>query len=170
MLGTGDLSELALGWCAYGVGDQMSHYAINASIPKTLIQFLIRWVADTRQFNHDASSVLHAILNTEISPELIPGRTDSDQPTQRTEAIIGPYELQDFNLYYTTRFGYLPTKIAFLAYCSWHDRMQGSWPNIPESRRHEYTIGEIKHWLQVFAYRFFRPINSNAVVSLTHLR
>ncbi len=156
VLGTGDLSELALGWCTYGVGDQMSHYAINASIPKTLIQFLIRWVADTRQFNHDASRILHAILNTEISPELISGRTDSDQPAQRTEAIIGPYELQDFNLYYTTRFGYLPTKIAFLAYCSWHDRMQGCWPNIPESRRHKYTIGEIKHWLQVFVYWFFQ--------------
>ena len=156
VLGTGDLSELALGWCTYGVGDQMSHYAINASIPKTLLQFLIRWVADTQQFDRDASSVLYAILNTEISPELIPGKAGSDQPFQRTEAIIGPYELQDFNLYYTTRFGYLPTKIAFLAYCSWHDRTQGHWPHIPESQQHQYTIGEIKHWLQVFAYRFFQ--------------
>ena len=156
VLGTGDLSELALGWCTYGVGDQMSHYAINASIPKTLIQFLIRWIADTQQLSHDASRVLYEILNTEISPELIPGRTESEQPAQRTEAFIGPYELQDFNLYYTTRFGYLPTKIAFLAYCSWHDRTQGRWPNIPENRRHQYTIGEIKHWLQVFAYRFFQ--------------
>ncbi|PSJ17010.1 NAD(+) synthase [Nitrosomonas supralitoralis] len=156
VLGTGDLSELALGWCTYGVGDHMSHYAINASIPKTLIQFLIRWVADTQQLCQDARSVLYAILNTEISPELIPGKMDSNYPAQRTEAIIGPYELQDFNLYYTTRFGYLPTKIAFLAYCSWHDRMQGCWPNIIESRRHQYTIGEIKHWLQVFVYRFFQ--------------
>jgi|CXWL01.1.fsa_nt_gi NAD+ synthase (glutamine-hydrolysing) len=156
VLGTGDLSELALGWCTYGIGDHMSHYAINASIPKTLIQFLIRWVADTQQLNHGASSILHAILDTEISPELVPGKPDSDQPSQRTEAIIGPYELQDFNLYYTIRFGYLPTKIAFLAYCSWHDRAQGCWPNIPENRRHQYTMGEIKHWLQVFVYRFFQ--------------
>ncbi|MBS0298688.1 MAG: NAD(+) synthase [Proteobacteria bacterium] len=156
VLGTGDLSELALGWCTYGVGDQMSHYAINASVPKTLIQFLIRWVADTQRLGSDASQVLQAILNTEISPELIPGKTDSDQPAQRTETIIGPYELQDFNLYYTSRFGYLPEKIAFLAYCSWHDRTLGRWPGIPEHKRNQYTIGEIKHWLQVFAYRFFQ--------------
>ncbi|MDE2388145.1 MAG: NAD(+) synthase [Betaproteobacteria bacterium] len=156
VLGTGDLSELALGWCTYGVGDQMSHYAINASVPKTLIQFLIRWVADTQQLGSDASKILRAILNTEISPELIPGAAGSDQPTQRTEAVIGPYELQDFNLYYTTRFGYLPTKIAFLAYCSWHDRTLGRWPGIPENKRSQYSIGEIKHWLQVFAYRFFQ--------------
>ncbi|MBS0424725.1 MAG: NAD(+) synthase [Proteobacteria bacterium] len=156
VLGTGDLSELALGWCTYGVGDQMSHYAINASVPKTLIQFLIRWVADTQQLGGDASQILRAILNTEISPELIPGATDGSQPAQRTEAVIGPYELQDFNLYYTTRFGYLPTKIAFLAYCSWHDRTLGRWPGIPENKRNQYSIGEIKHWLQVFAYRFFQ--------------
>jgi NAD+ synthase (glutamine-hydrolysing) len=157
VLGTSNLSELALGWCTYGVGDQMSHYAINASIPKTLIQFLIRWVADTQQLNHGESDVLHAILDTEISPELVPGKTGSKQPSQQTEAIIGPYELQDFNLYYITRFGYLPTKIAFLAYCSWRDRAQGYWYSIiPEHRRHQYTIGEIKHWLQVFIYRFFQ--------------
>jgi NAD+ synthase (glutamine-hydrolysing) len=155
VLGTGDLSELALGWCTYGVGDHMSHYAINASVPKTLIQFLIRWVADTHQFGTSTSNVLRAILDTEISPELVPGEAGS-QPTQRTEDIIGPYELQDFNLYYTTRFGYLPTKIAFLAYCSWRDRTQGRWPNIPEDKRNQYTIGEIKHWLHVFAYRFFQ--------------
>ncbi|HNP52719.1 MAG TPA: NAD(+) synthase [Nitrosomonas nitrosa] len=156
VLGTGDLSELALGWCTYGVGDHMSHYAINASVPKTLIQFLIRWIADTDQLGEHASTVLRAILDTEISPELIPGKTGSNQPAQRTEAIIGPYELQDFNLYYTIRFGYLPTKIAFLAYCSWRDRSQGRWPSIPENQRNQYTIGEIKHWLNVFAYRFFQ--------------
>lgn len=156
VLGTGDLSELALGWCTYGVGDHMSHYAINASVPKTLIQFLIRWIADTDQLGHEVSRVLRSILDTEISPELIPGETDGTQPAQRTEAIIGPYELQDFNLYYTIRFGYLPSKIAFLAYCCWRDRTQGRWPNIPEDRRNQYTIGEIKHWLQVFAYRFFQ--------------
>jgi NAD+ synthase (glutamine-hydrolysing) len=156
VLGTGDLSELALGWCTYGVGDHMSHYAINASVPKTLIQFLIRWVADTQQLGAPASEVLRAILETEFSPELVPGTVDGDQPSQRTEAIVGPYELQDFNLYYTTRLGYAPTKIAFLAYCCWHDRTQGRWPAIPEAQRRQYSIGEIKHWLGVFAYRFFQ--------------
>lgn len=156
VLGTGDLSELALGWCTYGVGDHMSHYAINASVPKTLIQFLIRWIADTSQLGDNTSEVLRVILETEISPELVPGETGSNQPAQRTEAVIGPYELQDFNLYYTTRFGYPPTKIAFLAYCSWRDRTLGRWPNIPEERQNQYTISEIKHWLQVFAYRFFQ--------------
>jgi NAD+ synthase (glutamine-hydrolysing) len=156
VLGTGDLSELALGWCTYGVGDHMSHYAINASVPKTLIQFLIRWVADTQQLGASASQVLRAILETEFSPELVPGTVDGDQPSQRTEAIVGPYELQDFNLYYTTRLGYAPTKIAFLAYCCWHDRTQGRWPDIPEAQRRQYSISEIKHWLGVFAYRFFQ--------------
>jgi NAD+ synthase (glutamine-hydrolysing) len=156
VLGTGDLSELALGWCTYGVGDHMSHYAINASVPKTLIQFLIRWVADTRQLGEQTSQVLRAILDTEVSPELVPGAADGDQPSQLSEDVVGPYELQDFHLYYTTRWGYLPTKIAFLAYCAWRDRTQGRWPDIPEERRHQYTIGEIKHWLRVFAYRFFQ--------------
>ena len=156
VLGTGDLSELALGWCTYGVGDHMSHYAVNASVPKTLIQFLIRWVADTEQLGGEAGAILRAILDTEFSPELVPGSTDGDQPSQKTEAVVGPYELQDFTLYYITRLGYLPTKIAFLAYCCWRDRAQGRWPDIPEDRRQQYTIGEIKHWLSVFAYRFFQ--------------
>jgi NAD+ synthase (glutamine-hydrolysing) len=156
VLGTGDLSELALGWSTYGVGDHMSHYNVNASVPKTLIQYLIRWVADTEQLGAEASAVLRAILETEFSPELIPGDVDGDQPSQRTEAVVGPYELQDFHLYYTTRLGYLPTKVAFLAYCSWYDRTRGRWPDIPEERRHEYTIGEIKRWLSVFLWRFFQ--------------
>jgi NAD+ synthase (glutamine-hydrolysing) len=156
VLGTGDLSELALGWCTYGVGDHMSHYAVNASVPKTLIQFLIRWVAETNQLGKQASQVLEAILDTEFSPELVPGDSDSDQPSQKTEAVVGPYELQDFILYYTTRLGYLPTKIAFLAYCCWRDRTQGQWPDIPEGRRQQYSIADIKHWLAVFAYRFFQ--------------
>jgi NAD+ synthase (glutamine-hydrolysing) len=156
VLGTGDLSELALGWCTYGVGDHMSHYGINASVPKTLIRFLIRWVADTNQLGVPASQILRSILETEVSPELVPGHTDDDQPGQKTEAVIGPYELQDFNLYYSTRLGYLPTKVAFLAYCCWRDRAQGRWPDIPEAQRRQYTIGEIKHWLGVFAYRFFQ--------------
>ena len=156
VLGTGDLSELALGWCTYGVGDHMSHYSINASVPKTLIQFLIRWAADTNQLGEEASRVLRSILDTEFSPELIPGDPNGEQPAQRTEDVIGPYELQDFNLYYTTRFGYLPSKIAFLCYCSWRDRALGRWPDIPEARRHQYTLPEIKQWLSVFALRFFQ--------------
>jgi NAD+ synthase (glutamine-hydrolysing) len=156
VLGTSDLSELALGWCTYGVGDHMSHYAINASVPKTLLQFLIRWVAKTEQLGAKASRVLRSILNTEFSPELVPSHTDCEQPSQRTEDVVGPYELQDFTLYYTTRFGYLPSKIAFLAYCCWRDRNQGRWPDIPDEVRHEYTIGEIKRWLSVFAWRFFQ--------------
>jgi NAD+ synthase (glutamine-hydrolysing) len=156
VLGTSDLSELALGWSTYGVGDHMSHYNVNASVPKTLIQYLIRWVADTAQLGSEASLVLRAILNTEFSPELIPGDIDGDQPSQRTETVVGPYELQDFNLYYTTRLGYLPTKVAFLSYCCWRDRTRGRWPDIPEERRHEYTIGEVKHWLSVFLWRFFQ--------------
>jgi NAD+ synthase (glutamine-hydrolysing) len=156
VLGTSDLSELALGWCTYGVGDHMSHYSINASVPKTLIQFLIRWAADTNQLGEKASRVLRSILDTEFSPELIPGDPNGEQPAQRTEDVIGPYELQDFNLYYTTRFGYLPSKIAFLGYCSWRDRSLGQWPDIPEKRRHQYTLPEIKRWLSVFALRFFQ--------------
>jgi NAD+ synthase (glutamine-hydrolysing) len=134
----------------------MSHYAVNASVPKTLIQFLIRWVADTNQLGEGASRILRAILETEFSPELVPSATPDDQPSQKTEDVVGPYELQDFNLYYTTRWGYVPTKIAFLAYCCWRDRTRGRWPDIPEDRRQQYTIGEIKHWLSVFVYRFFQ--------------
>ncbi|MGH7817836.1 MAG: NAD(+) synthase, partial [Candidatus Binatia bacterium] len=144
VLGTGDLSELALGWCTYGVGDHMSHYSINASVPKTLMQFLIRWVAETNQLGREASQVLLSIVETDFSPELIPNHVDDAQPAQRTEDIVGPYELQDFTLYYTTRFGYLPSKIAFLAYCCWRDRRLGRWPDIPEGKRNQYGIAEIK--------------------------
>jgi len=156
VVGTSDLSELALGWCTYGVGDHMSHYAVNASVPKTLIQFIIRWVADTKQLGVEASRVLRSILDTEFSPELIPGDPNGEQPTQKTEDVIGPYELQDFALYYTLRFGYQPSKIAFLSYCCWRDRTLGQWPDIREARRNQYTIAEIKHWLSVFAWRFFQ--------------
>jgi len=155
VIGTGDLSELALGWCTYGVGDHMSHYNVNTSVPKTLIQYLIRWVVNTIQFNQETSDILSDILETEISPELIPGK-DGEQPTQKTESEIGPYELQDFNNFYTTRFGYLPTKIAFLEYCAWRDKEKGPWPDVPEHRRNEYTLGEIRHWLQVYLFRFFK--------------
>jgi len=155
VVGTGDLSELALGWCTYGVGDHMSHYNVNASVPKTLIQHLIRWVADSVVFSQETSAILIDILATEISPELIPG-LEGAQPAQKTESVIGPYELQDFHNFYVTRFGYLPTKIAFMAYCTWRDGNRGRWPDIPEDKRHEYNIGEIKHWLEVYLYRFFK--------------
>lgn len=156
VLGTGDLSELALGWSTYGVGDHMSHYNVNASVPKTLIQFLIRWVADTDQLGTTASAILRDILDTEVSPELVPGDAEGEQPSQKTEDLIGPYELHDFFVYYTTRLGYAPPKVAFLAYCSWRDRTLGRWPDIPPDRQHQYTIADIKHWLGVFAWRFFQ--------------
>lgn len=156
VLGTGDLSELALGWSTYGVGDHMSHYNVNASVPKTLIQFLIRWVADTEQLGKAASQVLRDVLETEVSPELVPGTGEDGQPGQKTEEVIGPYELHDFFVYYTTRLGYAPPKVAFLAYCAWHDRNQGYWPDMPLERRHQYTLRDIKHWLGVFVWRFFQ--------------
>ncbi|MGH7832374.1 MAG: NAD(+) synthase [Candidatus Binatia bacterium] len=155
VVGTSDLSELALGWCTYGVGDHMSHYSVNASVPKTLIQFLLRWVVETDQLGKPTSKVLRSILETTVSPELVPDPAAGEQPGQGTEDIIGPYELHDFTLYYTTRFGYLPSKIAFLAYCSWRDRSQGHWPDIPEEKRRQYGIAGIKRWLSVFALRFF---------------
>ncbi|MBV8771229.1 MAG: NAD(+) synthase [Deltaproteobacteria bacterium] len=153
VVGTGDLSELALGWCTYGVGDHMSHYAVNASVPKTLIQHVIRWVAETERFGEKASSILRDILATEISPELVPGKAGA---IQATESLIGPYELQDFNLYYAVRFGFTPSKIAFLAYCAWRDRSLGSWPDIPEDKRHQYSLAEIKAHLGTFLFRFFK--------------
>jgi NAD+ synthase (glutamine-hydrolysing) len=134
VVGTGDLSELALGWCTYGVGDHMSHYNVNASVPKTLIQYLVGWVAESDEFGADVKRALRRVLDTEISPELIPGK-------QSTEAIIGPYELQDFNLYYILRFGYTPAKVAFLAWNAW---------------RGEYRLPEIRKWLGVFLKRFFQ--------------
>jgi NAD+ synthase (glutamine-hydrolysing) len=155
VVGTSDLSELALGWCTYGVGDHMAHYHVNASVPKTLIQYLIRWVAATGRFGAEASQVLMEVLETEISPELVPG-AGGDQPGQRTEEIIGPYELVDFFLYYVVRFGYCPEKVAYLAWCAWHTKATGAWPDIPEAKRHQYTIAEIKRWLGVFLDRFFR--------------
>ncbi len=156
VVGTGDLSELALGWCTYGVGDHMSHYNVNASVPKTLIQHLIRWSIATRQFDPNTCQVLQSILDTEISPELVPGGT-ADQPGQRSEDVIGPYELQDFHLYYISRFGYRPSKVAFLAHHAWGDRERGSWPPfLPPEKRREYDLPAIKHWLEVFLHRFFQ--------------
>jgi NAD+ synthase (glutamine-hydrolysing) len=156
VLGTGDLSELALGWSTYGVGDHMSHYNVNASVPKTLIQHLIRWVIVSKQFDERTSATLQAILDTEISPELVPG-DDKNQPAQSTQAKIGPYELQDFNLYYILRFGFRPSKVAFLALSAWGDKTQGEWPDpLSAEARHEYNLATIKKWLEVFLYRFFK--------------
>jgi len=156
VVGTSDLSELALGWCTYGVGDHMSHYAVNASVPKTLMAYVIRWVAEAGTLGRDSSEALRAILATKMSPELVPGETADDEPSQDTEAVIGPYELQDFNLYHTLRFGYPPSKVAFLAYSAWHDRTAGGWPDIPEDKRHAYGIAEIKAHLRTFLWRFFQ--------------
>jgi NAD+ synthase (glutamine-hydrolysing) len=154
VLGTGDLSELALGWCTYGVGDQMSHYNVNAGVPKTLIQHLIRFVAGLEDFSDDVDEILLAILNTEISPELIPVK-EGEAP-QSTEKSIGPYELQDFTLYYTLRFGLRPSKIAFLAWHAWRDVDAGEWPpGFPEERRRAYDLPAIRQWLIVFVRRFF---------------
>ncbi|MYC94649.1 MAG: NAD(+) synthase [Caldilineaceae bacterium SB0661_bin_32] len=157
VLGTGDLSELALGWATYGVGDQMSHYNVNASVPKTLIQHLIRWVIATSQFDDAASTVLQSVLDTEISPELVPGDGSAGGPSQSTEAKIGPYELQDFFLYYISRYGFRPSKVAFLALQAWGDRRQGMWPEfLPDHKRNQYDLPEIRKWLELFLFRFFQ--------------
>ncbi len=154
VLGTGDLSELALGWCTYGVGDQMSHYNVNAGVPKTLIQHLIRWVITSEGFAPEVLRTLGLILDTEISPELVPAGADS--ALQSTEARIGPYALQDFNLFYTLRYGFRPSKIAFLALQAWGDAQRGDWPpGFPQMRRQAYTLGEIRHWLALFLHRYF---------------
>ncbi|MEO9064703.1 MAG: NAD(+) synthase, partial [Burkholderiaceae bacterium] len=161
VVGTGDLSELALGWSTYGVGDHMSHYNVNASVPKTLIKHLVRWVADSAMLPDasavlpDASAVLRDILATEVSPELIPGEEDR-KPAQRSEAVVGPYELQDFNLYQVLRFGFAPSKVAFLAWTAWHDVAVGRWPDGPDVERRAYSIGEIKAHLRTFCHRFFK--------------
>ena len=154
VVGTGDLSELALGWCTYGVGDHMSHYAVNAGVPKTLIQYLIRWCATTDQFDAGTEAVLLAILDTEISPELVPAGADG--AIQSTEAKIGPYELNDFFLHHVMRFGQKPSKVAFLAWHAWRDVAEGRWPaGFPEERKHEYDLATIRDWLEKFLRRFF---------------
>jgi NAD+ synthase (glutamine-hydrolysing) len=159
VLGTGDLSELALGWATYGVGDQMSHYNVNGSVPKTLIQYLIRWVIQTAQFGGEAGAVLQSILDTEISPELVPHEAGDDvsEPAQSTQEKIGPYELQDFTLYYVTRFGFRPSKVAYLAWNAWGDRERGRWTDLlPPEKRNAYDLATIKRWMEVFLWRFFK--------------
>jgi NAD+ synthase (glutamine-hydrolysing) len=154
VVGTSDLSELALGWTTYGVGDHMSHYAVNASVPKTLIQHLIRWVAARDWFGPPVSDVLVRILAMEISPELVPA--DAAGGLQSTEAAIGPYALHDFFVYYLTRFGLAPSKVAFLALEAWEDAARGGWPaNLAPAARTAYDLPTIKRWLEVFLTRFF---------------
>ncbi|WP_299134907.1 NAD(+) synthase [uncultured Amaricoccus sp.] len=154
VIGTGDLSELALGWCTYGVGDQMSHYAVNCGVPKTLIQYLIRWAVSSAQFDEATDEVLGAILATEISPELIPA--EAGQPIQSTEAKIGPYELHDFFLHHIMRYGHAPSKVAFLALHAWSDIGKGLWPiDFPPEARRQYDLGTIRRWLAEFLRRFF---------------
>jgi len=155
VVGTSDLSEIALGWSTYGVGDHMAHYHVNASVPKTLIQYLVGYVARTNSLGVDTSRVLRDVLDTAISPELVPAQHGS-QSMQTSESVVGPYELQDFHLYYTVRFGYSPPKVAFLAWHAWRDRKRGTWPDVPEAKRTAYSLGEIKHWLSVFLHRFFQ--------------
>ncbi|MEL7446123.1 MAG: NAD(+) synthase [Pseudomonadota bacterium] len=154
VIGTGDLSELALGWCTYGVGDHMSHYGVNAGVPKTLIQYLIRWTIQTGQFSDACGEVLGAVLDTEISPELVPAGEDGN--IQSTEERIGPYELNDFFLHHTIRYGQNPSKIAFLAWHAWKDASAGLWPaGFPEERKNEYDLATITKWLEHFLKRFF---------------
>lgn len=159
VIGTGDLSELALGWCTYN-GDHMSMYGVNVSIPKTLIRYLVHYVATTGQLSpavstgvgrqQNASSdcnslqveitkVLLDIIDTPISPELTPA-DDKGEIAQKTEDLVGPYELHDFFLYYFLRFGFHPAKIMMLAKAAFDGK---------------YPDGVIKHWLHTFLYRFF---------------
>ena len=154
VIGTGDLSELALGWCTYGVGDQMAHYNVNAGVPKTLIQHLIRWIIGTKRFADDVLATLDAILATEISPELVPV-VDGEIP-QSTEAKIGPYALQDFTLFHILRYGFAPSKIAFMALHAWQDVTRGDWPpHFHADLRVAYDLKQIRHWMEVFLTRFF---------------
>ena len=154
VIGTGDLSELALGWCTYGVGDQMSHYAVNAGVPKTLIQHLIRWSVATEQFDDATHAVLLDVLDTEISPELVPAGDDGE--IQSTQDRIGPYELHDFFLHHLVRGGLAPSKVAFLAWHAWRDVDAGRWPaNLPADGRNAYDLPTIVRWLESFLHRFY---------------
>jgi NAD+ synthase (glutamine-hydrolysing) len=154
VLGTGDLSELALGWCTYGVGDQMSHYNVNAGVPKTLVQHLIRWAITHEDFAPEANDVLQEILAQEITPELIPTH-DGEKP-QATEDSTGPYALQDFTLFHVLRFGMRPSRIAFLAWHAWKDADAGEWPpGFGDAARPAYDLNTIRGWLDVFVRKFF---------------
>ena len=155
VLGTGDLSELALGWSTYGVGDQMSHYNVNGGVPKTLIQHLIRWVISSDQFGDEVNAVLQSVLDTEITPELVPDRRGRGDPEQRGEGR-DPMSLQDFSLFQVLRYGFRPSKVAFLAWHAWSDAERGDWPaGYPVDKRPAYSLAEIRHWLKVFVQRFY---------------
>lgn len=138
VIGTGDLSELALGWCTYNA-DHMSMYNPNISIPKTLVKFLVRWAAEN-EFEADARKTLLDVVATDISPELLPAG-DGGKIVQMTEAVIGPYELHDFFLFHFLRYGVTPAKMLFLAQQAKFDRA--------------YTVDEVRRWLRVFLTRFF---------------
>ncbi|OBJ39186.1 NAD(+) synthase [Mycolicibacterium mucogenicum] len=154
VLGTGDLSELGLGWSTYGVGDQMSHYNVNGGVPKTLIQHLIRWVISSGQFNDDVNDVLQSVLDTEITPELVPAA--DGEAVQSSQAKVGPYALQDFSLFQVLRYGFRPSKIAFLAWHAWRDADAGDWPaGFPDDEHVAYSLADIRHWLKVFVQRFY---------------
>ncbi|SDN40227.1 NAD(+) synthase [Acetanaerobacterium elongatum] len=146
VLGTGDLSELALGWATYN-GDHMSMYAVNASVPKTLIRHIVRFAADTAE-DEQTKQVLYDILDTPVSPELLPAK--DDKITQETEQLVGPYELHDFFLYYVVRFGFSPSKVFRLAAYAFNG-------DKPDSSDDEsgYDRETILKWLRVFYTRFF---------------
>jgi NAD+ synthase (glutamine-hydrolysing) len=154
VLGTGDLSELGLGWSTYGVGDQMSHYNVNGGVPKTLIQHLIRWVISSGQFSDDVNDVLQSVLDTEITPELVPAA--DGEAVQSSQAKVGPYALQDFSLFQVLRYGFRPSKIAFLSWHAWRDVDAGDWPaGFPDDEHVAYSLSDIRHWLKVFVQRFY---------------
>jgi NAD+ synthase (glutamine-hydrolysing) len=155
VIGTGDLSEAALGWSTYGVGDHMSHYGVNAGVPKTLIQQLIAWNARNGRQDAWTAAALEAILAAEITPELVPTREGGQ--AQSTEATIGPYALHDFFLHYAARWGFAPSRIAYLALHAWGDREAGRWPDhIAPVDRRSFSGEEIFDWLEVFLKRFYQ--------------
>jgi len=149
VVGTGDLSEAALGWCTYGVGDHISHYDVNAGLPKTLMQFMIRWTIGQGVFAA-ANDVLGRIVEQEISPELVPGAQ-----LQSSESAVGPYPLNDFFLFHMLA-GLSPSRIAYLAWASWGDAAAGTWPDgLPAGQQVAYDLATIKAWLGKFYKRFF---------------
>jgi NAD+ synthase (glutamine-hydrolysing) len=133
----------------------MSHYNVNASVPKTLIQHLVRWSIASGRVDAATGAVLQSILDTAISPELVPAPTRGGS-VQSTEEVVGPFDLQDFHLYYLTRFGFRPSKVAYLAHHAWGDVERGTWPEgLPGEARRAYELPEIKRWLRLFLLRFF---------------
>jgi NAD+ synthase (glutamine-hydrolysing) len=169
VIGTGNLSEVALGWSTYGVGDQMSHYGVNAGVPKTLIQYLIRWAVKTGQFDAETNRILEAVLATKISPELIPA--DDKGEMQSTENSIGPYELHDFFLFHILRSGQPPSKVAFLAWQAWRDAGSGLWPlGYPDALKRSYDLATIRKWLRSSSTASSRSASSSAPPSPTRPR